>query len=115
MEYLTPKKIRFSMEKTDRKTQGKQEIFDLVGTLLDNSEMQRKILVKIVLNAMPGLVRDVILNQKSQKLSYGQISEIWGVNKSTIFKIENDQFFPKSDKKQLILIKKAMELIKNGN
>lgn len=89
----------------------KQEDFDLDTYLHNHPEKTQACLVIFVKNNIRELVRWVISNQHKQGLTYEQISEHFQLNRSTLFRIENNQFWPKNDKKQKLLIKKALDLI----
>lgn len=91
-------------------TENHSEI-DFIVSLLDSEKKTQRIVACGVLNLMPQLTSWLISRLRKQKLTLQQIGEMIGVNKSICFKLQNNQFFPKSDKKRKELIKKVIEVI----
>ena len=62
-------------------------------------EKTPSILTKLVLNALPNLLRSLISEELKNGSSFGKIGKIFGINKCVVFKIYKEGYFPKSPEK----------------
>jgi len=76
-----------------------------------SQEKKDLVLLKIVKNQLPNLIRDLIFDYLEKGLSFSKIGAIFGLNKSTIFQIYKGQYFPKTKAKKNELLEKYLGLI----
>lgn len=89
----------------------KTQYFDLDEYLSNNPKKTQRILSIFVNKHIPELVSEVITNLRKKDLTYEQIGTIFRCSRSTIFRIEKGQYWPKSKAKQTYLLKRTLELI----
>ena len=88
-----------------------QADFDLDRYLAKNPEKAMKILSIFVINHIQEIVSTVISTIKKNGKTYEEISKILKINRSTLFRIEKGQYWPKNSKKQNEIIEKILDLV----
>ena len=72
-------------------------------------EKMQNIICILVLNLLPDLTASLISRLRDQGLTHEAISKQFGgkFGKGTIYKLQNKHYFPKTEKKQLELLKQV--------
>jgi hypothetical protein len=82
-----------------------------VGRLSIQQGKMDRIYLKIVYNALPDLISDFIFEKSQKGWSFEKIGRLFGLHKSTIWRIYKDDYFPKSKKIKDKIFERYLELI----